>query len=184
MLAFQKWERLGGTGLVDGRTKARLACRRARPVHPRRSRQARRDPARPPGRAADQRQRACGRSQSRAESPRHRPRRATPRLRQDPALVVGAVPRVAAVGAAVRGRDRVPRVREVPTSPPRTAASASPPSPAGHTTSPRRHAGQGDRPVVTDEFVRAAPACHSVLQDPHESSGLGRGGWPMMNVMV
>ena len=89
---------------------ARHRCRaRARAAGA--GRKARRDPARPPGRAADQQQpcRADDRSLERKAVDTD-PAGRLSGLRKDRSLVVGAVPRVAPVGAAVRRRDRLPRV--------------------------------------------------------------------------
>ena len=78
ILAFQKWERLARTGLLDGPTKARLATASTRAAHSGRPRQARRDLARPPGRASDQRTtRSCARSPFRPGSRQLRLHQAT-----------------------------------------------------------------------------------------------------------
>ena len=119
ILGFQKWERLPRTGLMDAKTK-RAARDGGTPGadHPRRRREARRDPARPPGRPADQRRRGHPRDQRlEREAVDADAARQLPRLRQDPALVVDAVPRVAALGAALRRRNRLPPVPDVPAYP-------------------------------------------------------------------
>ncbi len=110
ILAFQKWERLGRTGLLDAATKTRLATathptpitqgaagKRAEVLIDRQvallinNNQVVRTIAVSTGQALDAD--AAGR---------------LPRLREDPALVVDAVPRVASVGRAVRRRHRLP----------------------------------------------------------------------------
>jgi len=110
ILAFQKWERLRRTGSLDARTESRLlTATQPAPVSRGPRRQARRDLARPPGRVADQGQQGaaddCGLVRQAFDT--HAARR-LPRLREDPALVVDAVPRVASIRPAVRRRHCLP----------------------------------------------------------------------------
>ena len=97
ILAFQKWERLSRTGVLDPPTKTRLAfAMRPSPVDPRRHGQASRDPPQAPGRSSDQERQ--GRSRDRRldrEGVDADAARELPRLRQDQKVVVGAVPRMA-----------------------------------------------------------------------------------------
>ena len=113
ILSFQKWEKLGRTGLLGRRHEGEARDRDAPgSAHARRERQAGRGPARPSSRAADRRR------QGRADD-RGLDRQAVdadaagrlPRLREDSPLVVDPVPRVAPVGASVRGGHRLPRAR-------------------------------------------------------------------------
>ena len=116
LLAFEKWERLPRTGLLDPATDERLTtAARPEPVSAGAQRPARGDPARPTGHAADPGQR--GHAHDRRLDRQAFDADAAGELqglREDPEVVVDAVSGVAAAGAAVQRRHRVPPVPRRP----------------------------------------------------------------------
>ena len=125
----------------------------------RRAGQTGRDPARPTGRAPDQRQQRGARHLSldrKGDDPDTA--RRLPRVRKDPALVVDPVPRVAAVGDPFRRRHRIPPIRRRPHLP--SLTRLRPPAPERCAMDVRlllrRDARQGDREVLSDGCSRAS----------------------------
>jgi hypothetical protein len=115
ILAFQKWERLPRSAVADTATLARLKTAQ-RPLPLTRGSAGKRAEVLIDRQVAllilDNRVfRAIAVSTGK---PSTDTTREVPRLREDPTVVVGAVPRVAALGRALRRRDRVPRVRRRP----------------------------------------------------------------------
>ena len=153
LLTFQKWEHLNRTGMLDATTKAQLVtATRPTTCLDGGAGQAGRDPARPTGRAPDQRKHRGARNLGLdRESVDPDAAGRLPRVRKDPTLVVDPIPRVAPLGGPLRRRHRVPPVRGRPHIP--RLARLRPAAPQRRTVDVqlriRRDAREGHRKIVS-----------------------------------